>query len=564
MLPTSPRPWTIAPAAPAALLAALPEVHPVVVQVLFNRGLATAPAIRAFLRADDEIHDPYLLSGMDRAIVRLRRALARGELVAVHGDFDVDGVTATAVLAEGLRSAGGRVLPYVPLRTTTGYGVHASAIEKLAAEGATLLITGDTGTRSIEAVERAGALGLDVIITDHHVPGAELPPALALLNPKQEACPYPFKALSGVGVAWKLVQALAQEGLLGRPQADDLLDLVALGTIVDVSPLLGENRALVRRGLARLAASPRPGIRALLAQPGVSAYRPRIDERTVSFWIGPRLNAAGRMDDAALALELLLTRDSERAAALVQLLERKNAERRLLTDAVWQQARRQAEGMAREPVLILQGEGWPAGVIGLVAARIAEEFGRPAFVIDVGAEACRGSARSVDGFNLVDVLTACADLLIEYGGHTLAAGFAVRRERLEALAARLLEAGMRLGRAEPGPVVADYELGETELDWALYRALALLRPFGAGNQEPLFASRQVPLLDARAVGADGKHLRTKLRFGRQVLTGFGPNLGAHAGALRPGSRVDALYALDVSTRDGIESLELRLHDIRPA
>jgi single-stranded-DNA-specific exonuclease len=564
MVALSSRPWVVAPRAPAGLFATLPDLHPVAVQVLFNRGLKTAAEVRTFLdSAGARLHDPRQLYGMDRAIARLRRAIAGGETIVAHGDFDVDGVTATAVLAEGLGAAGARVVPYVPQRTSVGYGVQAGALEQLAAQGASLIVTGDTGTRAHEAVARATELGLDVIVTDHHVPGDRLPDALAVVNPLQPACPYPFKSLSGVGVAWKLVYALALEGYFAPALAERLLDLVALGTIVDVSPLVGENRTLVQRGLRCLGEAARPGIRALLAKSASTRGGP-VDERTVSFTLGPRLNAAGRMDDAGLALELLTTADVGRAGELVLLLEQKNQERRQLTEQVLVAARQQAEQVAHQPVLVLRGEGWPGGVIGLVAARLADEYGRPAVIVDVRPDGCRGSGRSVDGFDLVTALTGCADLLLEYGGHTSAAGFAILPDRLDALVERLLDAAAQQRLGEPRPVVADYALAQHELnDWSLFNSLKPLRPFGAGNEEPVFLTAGLPVVDARTVGEGGRHLKARVRFGRQTLSAFGPDLGAWASKIS-GGRIDALYTIQVSSWGGYDSLELKLQDVRPA
>lgn len=564
--PSRRRPWQVATAAPAEFFASLPQLHPIAAQVLYNRGLTTATAVRAFLATDLTPHDPRGLYGTDRAVARLRRALADGETIAVHGDFDVDGVTATAILTEGLRAAGATVIPFIPLRSITGYGVHPSAVERLAEAGARVIVTGDTGTRAVEAVRHAATLGVDVIVTDHHLPGDDLPNAVAIVNPQQEHCSYPFKHLSGAGVAWKLVQALALEGLLDVADSESLLDLVALGTIVDVSPLHGENRLLVQRGLRRLAETPRPGIRALIAH-ATAGREPRpMDERTVAFTIGPRLNAVGRMDDAALALELLLTRDEVRAYELVQVMEAKNSERQQLTERVLVAARAQAAEVAHQPVLVLRGEDWPSGVIGLVAARIAEEYRRPAFVVDVRPDACRGSGRSVDGFDLVEALTGCSDLLLEFGGHAQAAGFALRPDHLDALVARLVDAAaaQQIALADAfEPIFADYHLAQHELDWPLHSALTALRPFGAGNAEPLFLSSGLKLLECRAVGA-GKHLRTRVRFGQQVVTGFGPELGGRAHELARAGQMDALYTIQVSSWNGNTSLELRLKDARPA
>ena len=559
------RPWTVAPAAPAALAAALPDLHPVAVQILHTRGLLTAEQIRAFL-AEDSLHDPLTLFGMDRAVARLRRAIESGEKIAAHGDFDVDGVTATAVLVEGLSAAGANVTPFIPVRATTGYGVHASAVDHLAAQGVTLIVTGDTGTRAVDAVQRATELGIDVIITDHHLPGELLPAALALVNPHQIDCPYPYKDLSGVGVAWKLVDALSRALPLRGTTSEDLLDLVALGTIVDVSPLVGENRVLVRRGLKRLAQSTRPGIRALISQ-ATRDGGATLDERTVAFTLGPRLNAAGRMDSADLALELLLTRDTTRAFEIVRQLEEKNLLRQRLTEEVLGAARGEAARLAAEghPLLVIRGTAWPGGVLGLVASRLSEEFNRPALLVDVGDEACRGSARATGGgFDLVALLGSCADLLIEFGGHPGAAGFALLPANLDAFAGRLVAACG--DRPDPAlePVVADHLLRESELDWPLYNALRALRPFGHANPAPLFLTERVKVIEARPVGAASKHLRLRLRFGRQTLTAFGPNLGERAADLTGAPAVDALFNLESSTWNGLDSLELRLQDVRPA
>jgi single-stranded-DNA-specific exonuclease len=554
--------WDVAPAAPPSLAAHFPELHPIAVQVLHARGLTTPDLIRAFLYGD-ALHDPGALYGMDRAIARITRAIRAGETIAAHGDFDVDGVTATAVLVEGLTAAGAKVVPFIPVRATTGYGVHASAVDKLAADGVTLIVTGDTGTRAIDAVQRATELGIDVIVTDHHLPGEVLPAAHALVNPHQPDCAYPFKELSGCGVAWKLIAALGAGGLLGEFDPEQLLDLVALGTIVDVSPLIGENRWLVQRGLRRLAVSPRPGLQALIASASRGGNG-RIDERTVSFGIGPRLNAAGRMDSADLALELVMTRDAARAAELVTLLEQKNTERQQLTEQVLVAARAQAELQTGKPILVIRGEQWAGGVLGLVAARLSDEYRRPAVIVDVGPDACRGSARDSSGLDLVQLLGGCADLLIEFGGHAQAAGFALVPDQLDALAERLVDGCA--GRPDPSgrAVVADHRLAEDELSWALYRGLAELRPFGHGNAQPLFLGESLRVLESRPVGADGKHLRMRLRVGKQVVTAFGPNLGGRAASLFGAGAADALFCVESSTWNGVDSLELRLQDVRAA
>jgi single-stranded-DNA-specific exonuclease len=553
------RPWTVAPLAPSSLAAALPDLHPVAVQVLHARGYTTPDEIRSFLY-QELLHDPLALYGMDRAVARVRRAIASGERIAAHGDFDVDGVTAAAILVEGLSAAGANVVPFLPVRATTGYGVHASAVDKLAADGITLIVTGDTGTRAVDAVQRAAELGIDVIVTDHHLPGDSLPAALALVNPHQSVCPYPFKDLSGAGVAWKLVDALSRSVPFNGLASDDLLDLVARGTIVDVSPLVGENRWLVRRGLERLTHSRRAGIQALLAQANREGP---LDERTVAFTIGPRLNAAGRMESAELAYDLLTTRDHGRAFELVRRLDQINQERQQLTERVLAEAREQADRAAAHPVLVVRGHDWPSGVLGLVAARLSDEYNRPALVLDVGPEASRGSGRATGSdIDLVALLGACGDLLLEFGGHAQAAGFALASERVDALTERLLAACADRSDPSAEPVVADYRLTAEEIDWALHRGLAQLRPYGRDNAAPLFRSDGVPIVEARPVGAGSKHLRLRVRFGRQTLTAFGPNLGNRAASVAAAGTADLLFHLESSSWNGVESLELRLRDVR--
>jgi single-stranded-DNA-specific exonuclease len=557
--------WSTRPLAAPEELAHLPSLPPLAAQVLWNRGLRDAAAAEDFLHPDyRRLADPLAMKGMAAATARVARALAQGEPVTVYGDFDADGVTAATLLVQALTRMGGQASAYIPHRVEEGYGLNRDAVERLAGEGTRLLITVDCGISNAPEVARANELGMDVIVTDHHLPPADLPSALAVLNPRQLGCEYPFKRLAGVGIAFTLVRGLARAGVpCNGLRARDLLDLVALGTVADVSPLVGENRILVAYGLEVLRQTSRPGLCALMAVAGV---RPeRVGTGTIAFALGPRLNAAGRIDHANVAYRLLQAATQEEAAALAEELDLLNRERQELTAAVLERARQLVLGLPDERKLILLSDSaFPAGVVGLVAGKLVEEFHRPALLIELGEEVSRGSARSIGAFHVTEALRACADLLTRYGGHRVAAGFSVHNENLPALEARLLAlAEEQLDEAALTPVLnVDAEARLSDLNWDLLRILEQMAPFGIENAQPLFLCRGLKVKRVRAVGSEGDHLRLTVSDGRLTQDAIGFRLGKRLPECREGCQLDLAVTLEANTWNGEERLQLEVRDLR--
>ncbi len=559
--------WFVRPPAPPDELAELVDWPPTFAQLLWNRGIRCRAEAEEFLQPDyRRLADPFLMEGMPLAVERIARALENGERITVYGDFDADGVTGVTLLVQMFRTLGGRVYPYIPHRIEEGYGLHTEAVERLAAEGTRLLITVDCGISNIAEVARAQALGMDVIITDHHLPSTELPPALAVLNPRQPGCAYPFKRLAGVGIAFTLARGLARLGIPGREKLrrEDFLDLVALGTVADMAPLVGENRILVAYGLEAIHRTERPGLRALMAVAGI---RPeRVGTGTIGFILGPRLNAAGRLRHARTAYQLLLTESQEEAAVLARELDTLNRERQEIMAHTLEQARRQVLSLPDEHrAIFLASPDFPAGVIGLVAGKLLEEFYRPTLLVELGEGESRGSARSIPEFHITEALQECADLLTRYGGHRLAAGFTLPSENLPALAERMLTLASRLDeRALTPKLNIEAEVLLSDLNWDLLRLLEQLAPFGVENPQPLFLCRQVQVRNVRPVGNGGEHLRLTLSDGRTSREAIGFRLGLRAGECPPGSRLDLVCTLESNTWNGEERLELQVRDFRPA
>ena len=537
-------------------------------QLLYNRGMRTAQQVEEFLHPERAgMHDPFLLRGMDTAVERILRALRENELIAVYGDFDVDGLTATALLLEvlGSPSIKGRVLPYLPHRIREGYGLNSEAVRSLAERGVKLLITVDCGVGADEETLLASSLGVDVIVTDHHRISTSLPPAVSVVNPRREGCPYPFRELAGVGVAYKLAEALyarvwnLQEA---RARLEPELDLVALGTVGDLSPLLGENRLMVKLGLQQINRGGRLGLQALKS---VAGYSDRtMDADTISYVLAPRLNAAGRMGDARLSLELLTCESAPDAARLAAELEAANRERQAATAAALSAAREELPMPGELPPAIVLAGDYPAGVVGLVASRLAEEFRRPAFVIELGQEECRGSGRGVHGFDVVQALSDASDLLVRFGGHSQAAGFAFVPDHLDALRTRLeVAAEQSMAAAAEPELYLEGRLRARDLGPALYDMLSLLEPCGTGNSRPLFYSRRMQVRDARIVGSG--HLRLWLgdETGAVSAIGFGMGTDEYAFA-RSGALVDCAYTVGRNERGGTIGFEMVLRDLRPS
>jgi single-stranded-DNA-specific exonuclease len=551
----------------AARLAGALGLDPLAARVLAARGFPDPAAASSFLAARlAELPDPASMKGMDAAVARVLRALDARERIACYGDYDVDGVTSTALLAGFLRAVGGEVVTYVPHRLVEGYGLNADAVGRLAGEGVSLLVTLDCGITAAEEVRAATALGVDTVVVDHHTVPVELPAAVAILNPHQPGCAYPTKDLAAVGVTFALAcalrRALRERGRFGaarsEPDLKEALDLVALGTIADVVPLVGANRLLVRAGLEALGRGRRPGVRALKRVAGI-AEGAAVGAGQVAFRLAPRVNAAGRLDDAGRGVRLLLTADAREAEALAAELDRENEarqeiERRILAEAA-EDARAGVARGARG--LVLARDGWHPGVVGIVASRIVERFHRPAVLVALADGAGKGSGRSVDGFHLYDALAACAPHLSRFGGHRHAAGVTVTAERLVAFRAAFeAQAHARLAEDDLVPRCRiDGWVDPAEVTERAAEDLARLGPFGAGNPEPVFALRAAPAR-GRAVGAGGAHL--KISLGRLDAIGFGmgDRLASCAGA------VEAAFTIGFDEWDGSRRVQLRLRDLR--
>jgi single-stranded-DNA-specific exonuclease len=556
-------------AAGAARLASALRLHPLAARVLAARGLAEPGDAHAFLAPRlEDLPDPFTMKGMSAAVARIARAVEERERIALYGDYDVDGVTSTALLAGFLRACGADVVTYVPHRLAEGYGLNVTAVEKLAREGARLLVTLDCGITSAPEVRAAAALGVDAVVVDHHTVPIELPAAAAILNPHQPGCPYATKDLAAVGVTFALAmalrKALRERGRFGaqrpEPNLKEALDLVALGTVADVVPLVGANRILVRWGLEALAKGRRCGIRALKRVAGI-AEGAEVSAGQVGFRLAPRINAAGRLDDAGRGVRLLLEDDPARADALAQELDRENQARQEIERTILEEAIRDAATRvdAGARGLVLAHDGWHAGVVGIVASRIVERFHRPAVLVALGETEGKGSGRSIEGFHLHEALEACAGHLARFGGHRHAAGVTIERERVAAFreafeahaAARLREEDLVPRCRIEGWIEA------RDVDERAALDLAKLGPFGAGHPEPVFALRGAAER-ARTVGAGGAHL--KLALGRLDAIGFGmgDRLGACAGP------VEAAFTVGLDEWDGRRRVQLKLRDVRPS
>jgi len=566
---------TIDPGARTALRAAL-GVSRITAQALMNRGLSDPAAAAAFLDPGPALlHDPYAFRDMARAVERIGKAMAAGEGIAVYGDYDVDGVSGAALLGEFFASIGVQVTVKIPDRFADGYGLTAPAIERLAEGGAKLVITADNGTSSHAAVARAAELGVDVIVTDHHEVRGDLPAALAVLNPHRADGTYPERRLCGVGVAFKLCHAL----LVARGEAErvgipaplePLLDLVALGTVADVASLTGENRVLVRRGLDLLSKEARPGIAALKEVAGLGGQE--VGAGQVGFHLGPRINAGGRVADANFGVRLLRTRDRAEADAAARYLDAANRERRAIEAQVLKEVDRRiaAEGLSTRNCIVLADPGWHAGVLGIIASRVVERYHRPCVLIAVDAGGVaggvgKGSGRSVPALHLFEALAECEDLLLGYGGHTVAAGLTLEVSKIPELAERLDRvAARRLGPEGFQPTLRlDASARVPEVDRALVDELMRLAPFGAGNPEPVLLLAGVVPTRPRLVGEG--HLALTLGGGGAQLAAIAFGGGDWLGAqVRDGVPLDVAGTVSVNRWRGRETVQLRVRDIRAA
>jgi single-stranded-DNA-specific exonuclease len=539
---------------------------PILKQILFNRGLANYEDARAFMRAMPSFDtNPFQLTGMEATVDRIMFAVQHNEPIAVYGDYDVDGVTATALLADALRGLGANVRSYIPNRFDEGYGLNKDALDTLKAEGVKLAITVDCGIRSPDEADHARTIGVDLVISDHHHPdGENLPPAFAVINPKQHGDVYPDKYLAGVGIAYKIAEALLQKlnGQAYNVRLIDLLDLVALGTVADLAPLVGENRFLVRKGLRQLRETKRQGIFSLANVAEIQLGK--VTAGNIGFMLGPRLNASGRLESALASLELLTTTDFMRAGQLAQQLDVQNRQRQGLTKSTQEQAEQIAMSEDQEGFLLFAAhENFNPGVVGLAASRLTEMYYRPAIVASKGAEETRGSCRSIPEFHITDALDLCKDLLVRHGGHAAAAGFTVRNENLPEFVARLKQIAKDLlsGKDLRHSLAADLEVTLPQLNMEVLDHLEYLEPTGYGNPSAVFVSRDVKVKSFRPVGSEGRHLKLTLD---DECGGFFDCIGFRMGSMHTSltPRLDVMYQLELNEFNGRKSLQLNLKDVK--
>ena len=530
-------------------------------QLLYNRGVGLEE-IEPFLAADHRLEgNPFLLPDISQAVSRVYEAVLSREKVAIYGDFDVDGVTAVVILAEGLSRLGVDALIYIPDRFSEGHGLNMAAIEKLREQGADLVITVDCGITDVREVKRAQELGMDMIITDHHVPLQSLPRATAVVDPKRRDSLYPYPDLAGAGVAFKFLQAVFHKDSREK-WLTGLLDLVALATVTDLSPLVGENRYLVKEGLRELNRSSRLGIQEMVRIVGLKEGG--LDSEDISWTLGPRLNAAGRMNNASTSYRLLVTRSPEEARLLALELEDRNAERQRLSSEVLGHAREKLVAKLHLPLLMEDDESYSVGVIGPVAGRLVDEFYRPVIIVNSGTELCKGSCRSIAEFDVVSALEDCRDLLTSFGGHARAAGFTVPRQNLAQLEERLMSlATDRLGHLDLRPELAvDAELPLSALAGETFNVMQKLSPFGRGNPQPTFLTRRVEVIECRNFGKQGAWLRLKLKQGK--VTWRAVDFASQRKASEVPPYIDIVYNLEKTRWNGEEVLGLNLRDLAPS
>ncbi len=533
--------------------------------ILLNRGINTPKAVNSYMKKSlEDIHNPFMLDGMEEAVCRILSAIEKKEKIVIYGDYDVDGITATATVYKFLKSQGAEVSYYIPDRFSEGYGLNILAINKMARDGAKLMITVDCGITAVGEVEFAKTQGLDIIITDHHTCREELPKAVSVINPKRADSSYPFSGLAGVGVAFKLVLALAiRLGMNTREVFMEYVDMVALGTIADVVPLVDENRVIADKGINAIENTNNKGMRALMDIAGAGGKN--VDANSVAFFASPRLNAAGRLENASLSVELMICDDEDRAKEIAEHLDRLNSQRKEIEQKIFEEAYQKAARMGEDQlVYVISGENWNHGVIGIVASRIAEMFYRPCILISVEDGKGKGSGRSVAEMNLFDALSYCEDLLTAFGGHSQAAGLSISKDNIEEFSRKINEfAKKNVDVAGLVPKLdIDCNLSGSSVTMAAAKMIENLAPFGEGNELPVFSMQGLKVLASQSMGVDKKHLRVRLSDGNNIFNAVGFGMGELSERLTPGSVVSVAFNMNVNTYQGSENLQLILKDIK--
>lgn len=547
----------------ASYTATIHKLHPVILHLLEARGIKSPEQMKRFMNPKMEyLYNPMMLKDMDKAVQRIRRALANGEKITVYGDYDVDGITSCCMVVRTLREMGGNVDYYIPSRLDEGYGLNCRAIEDIYKSGTTLIVTVDNGINSHEEINFAKNLGIDVVVTDHHEPQAIVPDAVAVVNPKQIDCKYPFKNLAGVGVALKLVMALTD---YDEQSIKKNLDLAALGTVADVVPLIDENRIIVKNGLTALDNTSNKGLRAMKSMLKLTSF---FDDTTkISYILAPRLNAVGRIANADVAVELLLTEDEEKALNLVHSLETVNQERQSMESHILNNAKQiieQDNNFDHYKVLVLSSPDWHPGVIGIVASKLMDMYHKPCILIAEDGSEGKGSGRSFSGFNIFNAISRLSHLLERFGGHEYAVGLSIKVDNIPDFRQQINEiADNMMGSWDEAPSLnIDIELKDEDLSMDLAKQIQLLAPFGYGNPKPVFVSKNFTVDKAWTVGNQDKHLKLLLKRPFQKVQGIGFNLGNMKSVLEYAPTIDAAFNLEINCWRDEEQLQLNIMDIK--
>lgn len=537
------------------------NLNKVIGKIIVNRHVVNDEDVRIFITPTrDDFHNPFLFKGMDIAVERIIKAIKNKEKILIYGDYDVDGITSTTVLKKYLMDRGISVDTYIPNRLHEGYGLNKNAINTIKERNIDLIITVDCGISAIEEVDYAVRLGMDIIVTDHHEVGEKLPNALAVIDAKRKDNTYPFRALAGVGVVFKLIQALSIKLEIKPEEYLKYLDLVCVGTISDIVPLEGENRTIAKLGLMLIKVTRNLGLRELIKSSG---YK-EIDSNTISFGVAPRINACGRMGHEEEALKLFLAEDLESATKITKELNEYNTLRQSTEKAIYEEAVQQIEKnhLDENNSIVLGGKGWHHGVIGIVSSKVTDKYYKPSILLSFEDNIAKGSGRSVPGFDLYEGLAKCEDLLEKYGGHSMAVGLTLKKENLENFKERFEQIAKEKNIKELVPIIyIDDELKLKDINMDLVKSISILEPFGEANKVPLFLIRNLKIDSIRAL-SEGRHLKLTLRDENFVINAIGFELGYLAEEYRIGDRIDVVGTLEINSFNGFSSIQINMKDIR--
>ena len=537
------------------------NLNKIISQIIVNRKVVNDEDIRIFITPTrDDFHDPFLFKGMDIAVNRIETAIKNKEKILIYGDYDVDGITSTTVLKKYLLERGAIVDTYIPNRLNEGYGLNKSAIEIIKNRGTNLIITVDCGISAIDEVNYAKELGMDIIVTDHHEVGENIPEALAVIDAKRKDNTYPFQALAGVGVVFKLIQAISIKLQIKAEEYLKYLDLVCVGTISDIVPLEGENRTIAKLGLMLIKVTKNLGLRELIKSSG---YK-EIDSNIISFGVAPRINACGRMGHEEEALKLFLAENLDEAVKITKSLNEYNVLRQTTEKAIYEEAIKKIEEEHLEDnnSIVLGGNNWHHGVIGIVSSKVTEKYYKPSILLSFEDDLAKGSGRSIQGFDLYESLTKCDDLLEKFGGHSMAVGLTLKKENFEKFKERFEEIAKEKNIKELVPIIyLDAELKLKDINMDLVKSLDILEPFGEANRVPLFLIRNLRIDSIRAL-SEGRHLKLSLKDENFVINAIGFDFGYLSDEYRIGDKIDVVGTLEINSYNGFSSIQINIKDLR--